>query len=173
MQRYEKGDPVLILPKFAHLYPSASAVVIDVKLDQFRPMFNGYTLQFSDGSSANLFQFQIIDDPPTHRTYVATTTSDSAGNPRHIVLQTPDRDVDLQLQNEKTGISLTGKVLEKSRRDVVEPLDVSLVKEGSPVYQVTADNNGVFKFASVPRGTTVLLIVISNELSRILIELSV
>jgi len=59
MQGFKVGDQVVILPRFADLYQSNSGVVIEVKLDPFRPMFNEYKLEFSDSSTANVFEFQV------------------------------------------------------------------------------------------------------------------
>jgi len=59
MERYEIGDRVVILRRFAHLYGSATGMVIGIKLDPFRSAFNEYKIQFADGSVANLFEFQI------------------------------------------------------------------------------------------------------------------
>src|SRR5438046_3081817 len=59
MQRFKIGDRILLIPRFAHLYPSGSAVVVEVTLDPFRPMFNEYKIEFRDGSIASVFEFQI------------------------------------------------------------------------------------------------------------------
>ena len=59
MQRFKVGDRVVLLPRFAHLYPVSSAVVVEVKLDAVRPVFNEYKIEFHDGSTANVFEFQI------------------------------------------------------------------------------------------------------------------
>ena len=59
MQRFQIGDSVLILPLYAHLYASDSGVIVAVIPDPFRPEFNEYTVEFPDGSTANLFEFQI------------------------------------------------------------------------------------------------------------------
>ena len=59
MQRFKIGDRVVLLPRFADLYPGNSAVVVEVKLDPFRPVFNEYKIEFHDGSTANVFEFQI------------------------------------------------------------------------------------------------------------------
>ena len=61
MQRFNIGDPVTILPRFAHLYPSESGFIVAVKLDPFRPAFNEYTIKFPDSSIANLFEFQLVE----------------------------------------------------------------------------------------------------------------
>ena len=59
MQRYQIGDRVVVLPRFAHLYGSEKGVVIGIKLDPFRPAFNEYKIEFADGSTASLFEFQL------------------------------------------------------------------------------------------------------------------
>jgi hypothetical protein len=59
MQRYKIGDRVVLLPRFAQLFQSTPAVVIDVKIDPFRPMFNEYTVEYPDGSTVNVFEFQV------------------------------------------------------------------------------------------------------------------
>lgn len=59
MQRFTTGDRVGIVPRFAHLYPSGFAVMIEIKLDSLRAMFNEYKVEFADGSTANVFEFQI------------------------------------------------------------------------------------------------------------------
>ncbi len=61
MQRFKIDESVVILGQFAHLYPSHTGVVIRTRPDPFRATFNEYTIQFSDGSTAELFEFQLID----------------------------------------------------------------------------------------------------------------
>ncbi|PYR99780.1 MAG: hypothetical protein DMG15_17795 [Acidobacteria bacterium] len=62
MQRYKVDENVVILAQFAHLYPSHTGVVIRFKPDPFRTTFNEYTIRFPDGSTADLFEFQLIDN---------------------------------------------------------------------------------------------------------------
>ena len=59
MQQFQIGDRVVVLPRFSHLYPGSTAVVLEVKLDPFRVMFNEYKIEFPDGSTAGVFEFQI------------------------------------------------------------------------------------------------------------------
>ena len=59
MQRFKIGDNVVVLPRYAQLYASDSGVIVAVIPDPFRPAFNEYTVEFPDGSKANLFEFQI------------------------------------------------------------------------------------------------------------------
>src|SRR5437667_8009800 len=125
MQRFKKGDPVLILPRFAHLYPDSSGMVIAIKEDPFRSMFTSYILRFSDRSTGNLFEFQIIENPPNYTTMPAVVAFDSRqhspqmhmrgqGTGRHIVLQTRGYDVHLKCHASKTRASIMGQVLERN-----------------------------------------------------------
>jgi hypothetical protein len=59
MQRFNIGERVLLLPRFTHLYPAEPGVIIEVKLDTFRPNFNEYKIEFPNGLIANVFEFQI------------------------------------------------------------------------------------------------------------------
>ena len=61
MERFKMGDPVLILPRFAHLYPGAFGVVIAFKRDPFRDLFNEYTLKFPDDTTTSVFEFQLVE----------------------------------------------------------------------------------------------------------------
>jgi hypothetical protein len=59
MQRFKIGDRVDLLPRFAHLFPQGTGVILDVTPDDSRPMFNEYRIQFSDGSISVVFEFQM------------------------------------------------------------------------------------------------------------------
>ena len=59
MHQFNVGDRVVVLPRFAKLYSKDAAVVIEVKLDAFRPAFNQYKIEFPDGSWADVFEFQL------------------------------------------------------------------------------------------------------------------
>jgi hypothetical protein len=62
MQGFKIGDAVHILPRFAHLYTEKAGVIVRIEIDPFRPMFNEYTIEFPDGSTAGVLQFQILED---------------------------------------------------------------------------------------------------------------
>ncbi|HEY2381592.1 MAG TPA: hypothetical protein VGK48_10490 [Terriglobia bacterium] len=59
MQRFKVGDRVAVLPRFVNLFPADSGTVMEVTPDPFRPHFNEYAVEFSDGSKANIFEFQL------------------------------------------------------------------------------------------------------------------
>ena len=59
MQHFKIGDRVVLLPRFARLYQNTPGVVIEVKIDPFRDMFNEYMIEFPDGSTVSVFEFQV------------------------------------------------------------------------------------------------------------------
>jgi hypothetical protein len=181
MQRFNPGDAVFILPKFAHLYVSHSAIVVSVKTDRFRPMFNEYTVEFAGGSVANLFEFQLIEDLPNYKTLIAdvlfdsrqqmaTTKARGRTTGTQIIFQTEDFDIDLRIQVGRSRASLMGQVLERDTATPLKHVAVRLMKEGTPVSMTTSDSVGVFKFTDVPRGSLNILAIIPRHLMRVLGE---
>ena len=71
MGRFKVGDPVLVLPRFAHLFSINTGVVTGVNADPFRPMFNEYTLKLDDGTIVNVFEFQSIEERLKYQTFIA------------------------------------------------------------------------------------------------------
>jgi len=183
MQRFELNDTVFILPRYAHLYPASSAVVVGVTADSFRPMFNEYALEFADRTIAKLFEFQIIEDVPHYKTFIAslvfdsqehTPTAEARGlaSGRQIILQTPGFHVDMRIRTTKWRASTMGQVLERGTQNLLKDLEVRLMREGMPITTAMSDSVGVFKFNDVPRGSLNILVVIPQCLSRILGTLS-
>src|SRR3989442_8052243 len=104
MERFKVADHVLILAQFAHLYPSNRGVVVHIKPDPFRATFNEYTLQFPDGSTGELFEFQLVEAEANYTTQTAVVAFDSEQQSatrelrgqrqdRQIILRTPDFDI--------------------------------------------------------------------------------
>src|SRR5712692_8785589 len=179
MLRFKPKEAVFILPRYAHLYPGHSALVKSVTADPFRPMFNEYTLEFHDRSSAKLFEFQIIEDVLNYTTLIAslvfdgrehTATQGTRGLPsgRQIILQTPGFDLDIRIHKTKSSASTMGQVLERGTKNLLKDLEVSLMKESMPITTVISDSLGTFKFSDIPHGSLNILVVIPQYLSRIL-----
>ena len=184
MQRFKPNDPVFILPRYAQLYPGNSAVVVSGIPDPFRPMFNEYALEFADRSMAKLFEFQIIEDAPNYKTFIASLVFDSQeetpsavarGLPsgRQIILQTPGFHVDMRIRTTKSRASTIGQVLERGTKNLLKDLEVRLMREGMPITTAMSDSVGIFKFSDIPRGSLTILVVIPQCLSRILGTLSI
>src|SRR5207248_2421470 len=132
MLRFKPNDPVFILPRYAHLYPDHSAVVIGVTADPVRP-FNEYTLEFADRSRARVLEFQIIEDVPHYTTFIASLVFDSREHPdttvtrglpsgRQIILQTPGFDLDMRIQTTKWRATTMGQVLERGAKSLLKDL---------------------------------------------------
>jgi hypothetical protein len=174
----------LILPKFAHLFPANSAVVVSVNANRFRPILNEYTVEFGDGSTAKVFEFQIIEDLLSYTTGIARLVFDS----RHqqaktqmrglvpgfqIILQSSQFDLDMRIRTSKSLATIVGQVLERSTKTLLKNLDVRLMKDGMPLGNTTSDSHGVFNFTDVPRGALNILVIIPQYTSRILGALTV
>jgi hypothetical protein len=178
MQRFKSDDRVLILPKFAHLYPAFRGIVRAVKLDPLRSVFNEYTVEFTYGEKANIFEFQLLEDLPSYVTLVANVAFDSSlqmaqTNARgqsagsHIVLNVNEFDVDLKIRRSEMEASILGQVLERGTATVIQKLEVELLRESVPVMATRGDQNGVFKFVQVPIGPLNVLATMPQRLLRI------
>jgi hypothetical protein len=180
MPRFEPNNRVLILPKYAHLYPGDSAVIVGVIPDPFRPMFNEYTVEFADRSTANIFEFQVIEDLANYKTFTASIVFDSdrqttnavtrgqASGGRQIILQASGFHVDMGIYKSKPLASIIGQDLDRGTKDVLKGLEVRLMKEAMPITTVVSDSVGVFKFGHVPHGSLNILVTIHQYFSRIL-----
>jgi hypothetical protein len=179
MQRFKSDDRVLILPKFAHLYPAFRGIVRAVKLDPLRSAFNEYTVEFTYGEKADIFEFQLLEDLPSYVTLIANIAFDSnlqmaqtnargqsAGS--HIVLNVNEYDVDLKIRpSKKLEASIFGQVLERGTSTLIEKLEVELMRESVPIMATRGDRNGVFKFIDVPIGPLNVLATMPQRLLRI------
>src|SRR5262245_16584509 len=137
MPCFASGNPVYILPKFAHLYPANKGVVIAVTPDAFRPMFNEYTVEFADRSNARLMEFQIIEDVPNYTTEIARLTlhSQHQSSAVHVrggtsscqmILQAAGYDIDMAIRVTKTHTTIMGQVLQRGTTNLLKDLDVRL-----------------------------------------------
>ena len=60
MANINVGDSVTILPRFSQLYPKDSGTVIAIKRDPNLHGLDEYTVKFHDDSTADLFEFQLV-----------------------------------------------------------------------------------------------------------------
>jgi hypothetical protein len=179
MQRFKTGDPVLILPRFAHLFSTNTGVVTAVKSDPFRPMFNEYAVKFNDGSAASVFEFQLIEDRLKYQTFIAALIFDSDGQTgiaqlrgqpvdRHIILQTQSLDIDMKIKPGQNQASIIGQILERCSPRLAAHAEVTLLKDNLALTTIVADNTGTFKFPSAPRGPLNIQVLIRANSWRIL-----
>ena len=180
MLRFKPNDGVFILPKYSHLYAGHSAVVTRVRADPFRTMFNEYALQFPDGSTATLFEFQIIEDFANFPTFIAAPVFDSLMQPeiegarglldgaRQIILQTPRFDLIMRIHAARSRASTMGQVLERGSKNLLKGLEVRLMKESVVINTTMSDSVGIFKFGDTPTGSFNILVQIPQYSCRIL-----
>lgn len=177
-ERFKPGDGVYIIPKFAHLYSDVGAVVIEVRADPYRPMFNEYTLEFRDGSIARMLEFQIIEAAPGFETLIASCTFDSQQNEgtsdtrgqmtaRRVLLETPAFHIDMRIRMVESRRSLLGQILQRETNNELTGIGVRLLREAMPVNAAVSDSLGVFEFAEVPQGSLNIVIAIPQHSTRI------
>jgi len=179
MGRFKVGDPVLVLPRFAHLFSINTGVVTGVNADPFRPMFNEYAVKLDDGENASVFEFQLIEDGLKYQTFIAALIFDSDQHSaashlrgpsidRHIVFQTPSMDIDMKIKRDQHHASIIGQILERSSPRLAAQAEVSLLKDNDVLTTAITDNTGTFNFPSVPRGPLNVQVLIRANLWRIL-----
>jgi len=60
---FNKGDRIHIHRRFVRFFPSDSGVIVAAQTDPLRPLvFSEYTIEFNNGTKANLFAFQIYQN---------------------------------------------------------------------------------------------------------------
>ncbi len=179
MQRFNVGDPVLVLPRFSHLFPTNTGVVTAITADPFRSMFNEYTLKLDDGATATAFEFQLIEDGLKYQTFVADLIFDidvhSGTNEmrqpavdRHVVFQSPSMDIDMKIKHDQNYASIIGHMLERSSQRLLVEAEISLLKGNVVLSAAIADRTGAFSFASVPHGPLNFQILLRPNQWRIL-----
>ena len=180
MQRFKPGDAVFILPKFAHLYSANSGIVRDARRDPFHSIFNEYAVDLANGSSANVFEFQLIEDPHDYKTLVADLVFDSReqlaktgargqASRVQVVLHAGGFDVDLKIQGQESIVrSMLGQVLETNASDLPRQVHVRLMRESVSLAAADTDDDGIFEFGQVPAGSLNVLIIIPEHSVRIL-----
>jgi hypothetical protein len=179
MQRFKVGDSVLVLPRFAHLFPISTGVVTGVNPDPFRSMFNEYALKLNDETAVSVFEFQLIEQGLEYQTSVASLIFDSdirsgtspmrgPSTDRHIVFQTPSIDIDLKIRRDQHYVSISGVLVERSSPRLLAEADVSLLRDNVPLTAVVTNKAGTFSFSSVPRGPLNIQVLIRSNRTRIL-----
>jgi hypothetical protein len=178
MQRFQIGDRVLIIPRYAHLYPANTAVIADVDLDPRRGILNEYVVRFADGSTASLFEFQLLRDVSHYQTAVAALAFDSSVQSpilpfrgttpdRHLLLRTAEFDIDMKIYWIKSHASIIGQILERLTTDFIADAEVMLMNRNLPGNTTNTDSQGVFMFTGVGSGLLEIQILVHRRAFRI------
>jgi hypothetical protein len=183
MQRFKIGGMVLILPKFSHLYGSATGIVTAFYSDPYRSMFNEYVIECSDGSVANLLEFQLLEYDPSYQTLIGSVVFDSyqlpgatlaAGqrNDRLLRFTAPPIDIDMKIRpTGPTKASILGQISEGNH--FCNDAEVSMLKESITMATTITDHFGVFKFDSIVRGMWNIHVLLKTNFQRILGAVSI
>ena len=178
MQRFKIGDMVLILPKFAHLYAGPTGIVTAFTSDPLRSMFNEYLIECSDGSVANLLEFQLLEYDPSYQTLIGSIVFDSyelpaatrvAGqqNDRFLRFTAPPIDIDMKIRPAgPTKASIIGQISEGTH--LFNDAEVSMLKESITLETTITDRFGVFRFDSLVRGMWNIHVLLKTNFQRVL-----
>jgi hypothetical protein len=178
MQRFQIGDRVLIIPRYAHLYPANTGIIADVDLDPRRGILNEYVVKFADASTANLFEFQLQRDVSHYQTSIAALAFDTSvqtpvvpfrgTNPdRHLLLRTAELDIDMKIYWLKTHASIIGQILERLTTDFISDAEVILMNRNLTGNTTTTDSQGVFMFTGLGAGLLEIQILLHGKALRI------
>ncbi|HYR43972.1 MAG TPA: carboxypeptidase-like regulatory domain-containing protein [Terriglobia bacterium] len=178
MQRFNIGDRIVLLSRFAHLYPSGAGEIVGVQIDPRRAILNEYTVQFPDGSIASLFEFQIQRDVSQYQTAQALVAFDStrqtpfvpvrgSAPDRHLLLQTPAVDIDMKIYWIKSRASIIGQILERTTANVVVDAEVTLTNRSLPTGAAITDSQGTFMFTGLNPGPLDIDILIHPKALKI------
>jgi hypothetical protein len=178
MPRFSVGDRILIVHKFAQSSPSNAGVVVGIREDAFRSILDEYTIEFSDGTKDDFFDFQLLEDGSRYPTIAAALALDSSQGiapsktrgraaTRQIVLQTQDIDIDLQLRDRTTHVYIIGQVLERGTHGLLSGVQVSMIRNGVPIDTSTTSDLGEFRFPKVPKGSVTIEVLLRAASSRI------
>jgi len=178
MQRFRIGDRVLIILRYAHLYPSNIGEIVDVDLDPRRGILNEYVIRFADGSTASLFEFQLQRDVSHYQTSIAALAFDSSVQSpvvpfrgttpdRHLLLRTAELDIDMKIYWIKSQASIIGQILERQTTDFIADAEVMLMNRSLPGTTTTTDSQGVFMFTGVGAGLLEIQILLHGKALRI------
>jgi len=183
MPHFKPGDAVLLLGKYIKLYPGIRGVVLDVKQDPSRPIFNEYTIEFAGGSKGSVLQFQLVEDASLWPTVAARVVTDSVRGPvvnnvrgtihtREIVMQAGQLDLHIELIEAGQRRALLGQVLEKNTNRFADA-EIRLIENFIPIQVATANLLGEFEFPSVLEGSMTLEVLLRASHTRILAEIQI
>ena len=178
MQCFQIGDRVLIIPRYAHLYPTNIGVIIGVDLDPRRGILNEYVVRFTDGATASLFEFQLQRNVSHYQTSIAALAFDTSTQTpvvpfrgtspdRHLLLRTAELDIDMKIYWIKSHASIIGQILERLTTDFIADAEVLLMNRSLPGSVTNTDSQGVFMFTGVGAGLLEIQILLHGKALRI------
>src|SRR5579884_2895290 len=141
MPRFNIGDKVLVLGRYAQLFTGKSGIVVNVKADPLRPMFDEYAVDFAHRRHT-VFDFQLVADTSNWTTREAQPIESARTTPpqhlrgiadRQILLQSADLDIHLTLTASDDKMALLGQILTRGRNNFLSDSEVRLLQQDIPI----------------------------------------
>jgi hypothetical protein len=182
MPRFRVGDHVILIERYAGLYPSGHGVVVQHVPDSLRAMFDEFVVEFEPGSQAAVLDFQLGSDIsrlPVSKAVVALDTyadevpAQTRGIQRsNRILLFKAETLDIHIEVVETGeiTTLLGQVLEKRSIRFLPDVEIRLVKTEATIDVQDSNALGEFRFPSVPKGPLVIEILLRAQRQRIVGE---
>ena len=181
MPRFHIGDPIVLLAKYANLYPSRQGIVRAVHTNSARELFDEYSVEFAGGALETVHDFQAVEDASTwpvvyasfKREITSATGAHTRGTPNESrgIFSAAPFEIDLQLGERNGRPFLVGQITEKDSSDSQLRTEVRLSHDDQPVDWVIASDLGEFEFSDVPSPATVIELLIRQTHRRILVDI--
>src|SRR5437764_754895 len=144
MARFKLGDRILLLEKYARLYPATGGIVRSLNPNKTRELFDEYLVEFPTGTSKSVHAFQIVEDASAWRTLAATITGDASNeagtggahtqrHARRMIVAAGQFELDVKMEWQNGRSLLLGQFRDKTRIECRPPSEARLKKEGLPI----------------------------------------
>jgi hypothetical protein len=181
MSRFHIGVPILLLAKYANLYPAGSGIVRSINANPARELFDEYDVEFPDGAIEMVHDFQVVEDAAAwpilqgsfSREFAASASKNIRGvsvSSRGLFSATPF-EVDLQLGERDSRSFLLGQIIEKGRAHSPLHSEVRLNKDTQPIDWIVANDLDEFEFSDIPPLANVIEVLVRKTHQRILINI--
>ena len=180
MSRFHIGDRVLLLAKYANLYPAIQGVVRTANPNPIRELFDEFSVQFSDGSIQTVHAFQAVEDLSAWPALRATLSREAPSVPSHTRGATPWNrtvfvalpfEIDMEVGERNGHLAVVGQVTEKNLKGPPSNTEVRLINQEQPVDWTVASDLGEFEFSDIPTGTDGIEILCRDSQQRIVIKI--
>jgi hypothetical protein len=181
MPRFHVGVPIVVLAKYANLYPAGSGIIRGVISNPARELFDEYQVEFAGGVIETVHDFQAVEDASTwplvyaaFNREIAAATTQTRGRitrNREVFSATPF-EIDLQFGEHEGRSFLIGQVLEKGGVSTSRlKLEVRLTKDSQPIEWTVATDLSEFEFSDVPSPANTIEILVRETRQRILVNI--
>jgi hypothetical protein len=181
MSRFHVGVPILLLAKYANLYPAAAGIVRAINANPARELFDEYSVEFAGGTVEIVHGFQAVEDGSSwpviqasfHRELAATTTNHIRGTSighREVFSASPF-EIDLQVGERDSRSFLAGQIIEKGSSNSPLLSEVRLTRDNQPIDWIVANDLDEFEFSDIPPLANIIEVLVRKTHQRILINI--